>query len=292
MDKIIRGIAADGMINFTVLTAQKTIYKASKIHQTSATATAALGRTLCAASMLGNMLKEEDGTVTIRVNGGGSIGSIIAVSDCKGNVRGYADNPFADLPLRENGKLDVGGIVGTDGAISVTRDIGLKVPHVGSTELVNGEIAEDLTRFLVESDQIPSACGLGVLVDENIDVLAAGGFIVQLLPGADEELIQKLEDNIMFMDQLTTILHEDGVDEVYKQVLKGFDYEVLSEENIDYKCYCSRERVSSALYSIGKDEIANIKNDGQPVAINCRFCDTTYEFTPEDLQKIIDDIEE
>lgn len=171
--------------------------RAREIHGLSPTASAALGRTLCGASMLGELMKEEDASLTIRVNGGGPVGSVIAVSDSSGNVRGYVTEPKADLPLRKDGKLDVGGLVGTDGMLTVSRDIGLKEPYVGSTELVTGEIAEDLAQYMVESEQIPAAVGLGVLVDTDRTIKAAGGFIVQLMPGAPEELIAKLEDNIL-----------------------------------------------------------------------------------------------
>ena len=199
MDRIIRAIAADNFIKMSVIDAKDTVQRAVDIHHPSVTASAALGRALCAASLLGNMLKEDDGSVTLRINGGGPAGTIIAVSDSEGNVRGFMNNPQADLPSREDGKLDVGGLVGTDGLLTVSRDLGLKEPYVGSTELVSGEIAEDLTSFLVNSDQVPSACGLGVLVDPDGSIRAAGGFLVQLMPFAPEETISKLEDNIFFM---------------------------------------------------------------------------------------------
>ena len=195
--------------------------RAREIHALSPTASAALGRTLCGASMLGELMKEDDASLTIRVNGGGPVGSVIAVSDSGGNVRGYVTNPQADLPTRADGKLDVGGLVGRDGMLTVSRDLGLKEPYVGSTELVTGEIAEDLAQYMVESEQIPAAVGLGVLVDTDRSIKAAGGFIVQLMPGAPEELITKLEDNIFMMDQLTTVLDEDGIDTVIDQVLAG-----------------------------------------------------------------------
>ena len=204
--------------------------RAREIHGLSPTASAALGRTLCGASMLGELMKEEDASLTIRVNGGGPVGSVIAVSDSSGNVRGYVTEPKADLPLRKDGKLDVGGLVGTDGMLTVSRDIGLKEPYVGSTELVTGEIAEDLAQYMVESEQIPAAVGLGVLVDTDRTIKAAGGFIVQLMPGAPEELIAKLEDNILYMDQLTTVLDEDGLDAVPAQVLLSPKYYISGEE--------------------------------------------------------------
>ena len=221
MDEIIRAVSKDGFVKISVVTARDAVQRANAIHHCSPTAIAALGRSLCAASMLGDLLKEENGTLTLRISGGGGLGSIIAVSDSEGNVRGMVSNPAFDLPTRPDGKLDVGGAVGKDGMLTVSRDIGLREPYVGSTELVSGEIAEDLSAYLVESEQIPAACGLGVLVDTDHSVKAAGGFLVQLMPGAPEELITKLEDNIFMMDQLTTILDEDGADAIIPQVMRG-----------------------------------------------------------------------
>ena len=186
-DRIIRATAGEGYIKMAVITARDSVQRGCAIHGCSPTASAALGRALCAASLMGEMMKEDAATLTLRINGGGSIGSVVAVSDSSGNMRGYVDNPKADLPTRADGKLDVGGIVGRDGTLTVSRDIGLKEPYIGSTELVSGEIAEDLTAYLLESEQVPSACALGVLVDTDKSIKAAGGFIVQLMPGAPEE---------------------------------------------------------------------------------------------------------
>ncbi len=260
--------------------------RAREIHGLSPTASAALGRTLCGASMLGELMKEEDASLTIRVNGGGPVGSVIAVSDSSGNVRGYVAEPKADLPLRKDGKLDVGGLVGTDGMLTVSRDIGLKEPYVGSTELVTGEIAEDLAQYMVESEQIPAAVGLGVLVDTDRTIKAAGGFIVQLMPGAPEELIAKLEDNILYMDQLTTVLDEDGLDAVPAQVLKGMEYDIVMRVPVEYRCTCSRERVAAALESSGKEELESMVASGENTEVSCQFCDKVYSFTPAELREI------
>ena len=200
MDKIYRAIAADGFVKMAVISARGTVQRAHEIHGTSPTASAALGRTLCAASLLGNALKGEKNSLTVRIQGGGPAGIILAVSDAEGNVRGYIDNPAVELPLKADGKLDVGGAVGREGMLTVIRDLGLREPYVGSTELVCGEIAEDFTQYLLESEQVPSACGLGVLVAGDRSIRAAGGFIVQLLPGAEESLVELLEDNIFLMD--------------------------------------------------------------------------------------------
>ena len=286
MDKIIRVMAGDGNIKMSVITARDAVERARQIHKLSPTASAALGRSLCAASLLGEMMKEDKGSLTVRVNGGGPIGSVVAVSDNGGNVRGYVENPAVDLPLRSDGKLDVGGAVGRDGMLTISRDIGLREPYIGSTELVSGEIAEDLSSYLLASEQIPSACGLGVLVDTDTSIKAAGGFIVQLLPFAPESYIEKLEDNIFFMDQLTTILDEDGVYEVINQVLKGLDYQIMDEHPMEYRCYCSRERVEEAVSCIEKDELEDMAAEGRNISVSCQFCDMEYIFTPEELKVI------
>ena len=283
MDKIIRATAADGYIKMAVITARESVERARQIHRLSPTACAALGRTLCAASLLGQAMKEEDASLTIRVNGGGPIGSVVAVSDHLGNMRGYVENPGVELPLRPDGKLNVGGAVGRDGMFTVSRDIGLREPYIGSVELVSGEIAEDLTSYLLASEQVPSACALGVLVDTDRSIRAAGGFIVQLMPGADEEIISRLEDNIFLMDQLTTVLDEDGTDALFAQVLKGFDYHLVGEYPVAYRCPCSRERVEQALTVIDRGELDEIVAEGKDISVSCQFCDRVYTFTPQEI---------
>ena len=287
MGKIIRAVAGDDFIKIAIIEARDIVERARLIHGLSPTASAALGRTLCAASLMGNMMKEEDAAVTVRINGGGPIGSILAVADCEGNVRGYVDEPGVDLPLRSDGKIDVGGAVGCDGTLTVSKDIGLREPYVGSVNLISGEIAEDFSAYYVESEQIPAACGLGVLVDTDCSIRAAGGFIVQLMPGAPDGLIEKLEDNIFFMDQLTTILDEDGMDEIMAQVLKGLEPRILEESEVEYRCYCSRERVSEALRSVGAAALEEIAAQGSETEVGCQFCDRTYIFTPEDIRGLI-----
>ena len=286
MDEIVRAVTKDGFVKISAVTARGVVERAREIHGLSPTASAALGRTLCGASMLGELMKEDDASLTIRVNGGGPVGSVIAVSDNGGNVRGYVTEPKADLPLRGDGKLNVGGLVGTNGMLTVSRDIGLKEPYVGSTELVTGEIAEDLAQYMVESEQIPSAVGLGVLVDTDRTIKAAGGFIVQLMPGAPEELITKLEENIFVMDQLTTVLSEDGVDEAMRQVLKGLDYETVMRVPVEYRCNCSRERVEQALESCGREELLDMAATGEETEVSCQFCDKIYRFSPSELREL------
>ena len=286
MDEIVRAVTKDGFVKISAVTARGVVERAREIHGLSPTASAALGRTLCGASMLGELMKEDDASLTIRVNGGGPVGSVIAVSDNGGNVRGYVTEPKADLPLRGDGKLNVGGLVGTNGMLTLSRDIGLKEPYVGSTELVTGEIAEDLAQYMVESEQIPSAVGLGVLVDTDRTIKAAGGFIVQLMPGAPEELITKLEENIFVMDQLTTVLTEDGVDEAVRQVLKGMDYETVMRVPVEYRCNCSRERVEQALESCGREELLDMAATGEETEVSCQFCDKIYRFSPSELREL------
>jgi molecular chaperone Hsp33 len=283
MDEIIRAVSADGLVKMQVITARGIVQRAQEIHNLTPTTAAALGRTLCAASLLGEQLKEDDGTLTVRVSGGGPIGSVIAVSDSGGNVRGLVGDPSVDLPLKPNGKLDVGGAVGRDGMFTVSRDIGLKEPYIGSTELVSGEIAEDLAAYLVESEQIAAACGLGVFVDTDRSIKAAGGFIVQLMPGADEALISQLEDNVFLMDQLTTVLDEDGPEAVFRQVLKGLDWHLVGEYPVAYRCPCSRERVEQALTVIDRAELDDMIAAGEEITVSCQFCDREYRFSPEDL---------
>lgn len=287
MDEIVRAVTADGFVKISAVTARDMVERARQIHGLSPTASAALGRTLCAASMLGELMKEDDASLTIRINGGGPIGSIIAVSDSDGCTRGYVTNPEADLPTRADGKLDVGGLVGRDGMLTLSRDLGLKEPYIGSVELVTGEIAEDLAQYMVESEQIPAAVGLGVLVDTDKSIKAAGGFIVQLMPGAPEELITKLEDNIFMMDQLTTVLDEDGIDAVIGQVLLGLDPQEAERRPVEYRCSCSRERVAQALRSCGETELREMAAEGRDVEVSCQFCDKVYSFTPGELLELV-----
>ena len=288
MGEIIRAVAAEDKIKIAVIGAPELVERARQIHGLSATASAALGRTLLGASLMGNMLKGERDSLTLRLNGGGPAGTVVAVSDSAGNVRGCIDHPEADLPTRADGKLDVGGLIGRNGMLTVSRDLGLREPYIGSVRLVSGEVAEDLTAYFAESEQIGAAVGLGVLVDRDRSIRAAGGFVVQLLPGAPEELIGKLEDNIAFMDQLTTILDEDGTEEVISQVLRGLEPKILSREPVEYRCYCSRERMDEALRSIGAAALREMAAEDGPAEIRCSFCGRAYCFSPEELRAMAD----
>lgn len=286
MDEIVRAVTKDGLVKISVVSGRGFVEKARQVHDLSPTATAALGRTLCAASILGDLLKEENGSVTVRLSGGGPLGSVIAVSDSCGNVRGYVENPLVDLPLNEKGKLDVGGAIGTNGFLTISRDIGLKEPYVGSTALVSGEVAEDLTYYLAESDQIGAACGLGVLVDMDRTVACAGGFIVQLLPGAPETVIEAIEANIKEMGQVTDILRSGTADDLLARVLNGAELDVLSHTPVEYRCYCSRERVQNAVASVSKADLEEMAASGETAEVRCHFCDKVYTFTPAEIKSM------
>ena len=290
MDEIIRLITGDGMVKAVAVTGRDMVERARQIHKTLPVATAALGRTLMAASMMGDMLKEEDGSVTLQIKGGGPLGAITAVSDSRGNPRGYLQNGQVDIPRKYQGKLDVGTAVGSSGSLTVIKDMGLKEPYMGSVQLVSGEIAEDITAYFVESEQVPTACALGVLVDKDQSVAAAGGYLVQLLPGADESVIQRLEESIARLGPVTDALH-GGADAVQllERVLEGQEPELLERRPVAYKCYCSRERVSRAIITMGKEEMQSLIEEQGGAELTCQFCDKVYRFTKEELQELLEE---
>lgn len=288
MNEIIRAVTKDGYAKISVISARDMVERARQIHDLSPVATAALGRTLLAASILGDFLKEDEATVTVRINGGGPIGTVIAVSDSQGNARGYVNDPHVDLPLKPNGKLDVGGAVGTNGQLTVSRDLGLKEPYIGSTELVSGEIAEDFAKYYVESEQVGAACGLGVLVDTDRTVACAGGFLVQLLPYAPDDIIGIIEQNIAAMGQVTDILSSGSAEDLLAAVLKGLEPEILDRSPVEYRCYCSRERVLRAIESMGKENLEEIVRDGKDTEVVCHFCEEKYTFTPDEIRELLD----
>lgn len=290
MDEIIRMMTGDGMVKAVAVTGKDMVERARQIHKTLPVATAALGRTLMAASMMGDMLKEKDGSVTLQIKGGGPLGAITAVSDSRGNPRGYLQNGQVDIPRKYQGKLDIGTAVGSSGSLTVMKDMGLKEPYIGSVQLVSGEIAEDITAYFVESEQVPTACALGVLVDKDQSVAAAGGYLVQLLPGADESAIQRLEESIARLGPVTDALH-GGADAVQllERVLEGQEPELLERRPVAYKCYCSRERVSRAIISMGKEEMQSLIEEQGGAELTCQFCDKVYRFTKEDLQELLEE---
>jgi molecular chaperone Hsp33 len=285
MDELIRAVSADGFIQISAVSTRELTERARQIHKTLPVATAALGRTLSAASMIGHTLKDPKASVTIRINGGGPLGSIIAVSDFEGNVRGYVQNPHVDLPRKPNGKLDVGAAVGKDGMLTVIRDLNMKEPYVGSTQLVSGEIAEDFTAYFYKSEQIPTACALGVLVDTDQSVLAAGGYIVQLLPGAPETLLDMLESNVSETGAVTGVLADGSAEELIRRVLNGFDAQILERRPVEYKCYCTRKRVVEAVMSIGDNELEDMERKDEPIEVTCQFCDAVYVVEPQEIRK-------
>ena len=289
-DQLIRAISSDGRVKAVAVSTRDLTERARQIHKTLPVATAALGRTLMAASMMGDMLKEEDGSVTLQIKGGGPLGAITAVSDSRGNPRGYLQNGQVDIPRKYQGKLDVGTAVGSSGSLTVMKDMGLKEPYIGSVQLVSGEIAEDITAYFVESEQVPTACALGVLVDKDQSVAAAGGYLVQLLPGADESVIQRLEESIARLGPVTDALH-GGADAVQllERVLEGQEPELLERRPVAYKCYCSRERVSRAIISMGKEEMQSLIEEQGGAELTCQFCDKVYRFTKEDLQELLEE---
>ena len=279
------------MVQAVAVSTRDLTERSRQIHTALPVATAALGRTLAAASMMGNALKEEDASLTLQIKGGGPLGTILAVSDARGNVRGYVQQPHVDLPLRPDGKLDVGGAVGSEGTLTVIKDLCMKEPYVGSVQLLGGEIAEDLAAYFVESEQIPTACALGVLVDRDQSVKAAGGYIVQLLPGAGEDVITKVEGGVMAAGPVTALLEKnDDPEALLRTVLSDFEVEILETSPVEYRCYCSRERVERALISLGAAELEKILQEQGGCELTCQFCDKVHTFTARELQALIDGI--
>lgn len=287
-DQLVRAISKDGCVKAVAVSTRDLTERARQIHKTLPVATAALGRTLAAASMMGNALKEEGASVTLQIKGGGPLGTLLAVSDNEGNVRGTVDDPAVDIPLRPDGKLDVGTAVGCDGTLTVIRDLNMKEPYVGSVGLLGGEIAEDLAAYFMESEQIPTACGLGVLVDRDQSVLAAGGYLIQLLPGAGEDVISKVEGGVMAAGPVTGLLRENNDPaEVLRKVLSDFELEILERSPIEYRCYCSRDRMERALLSLGPEELKGIIDEQGSAELACQFCDNVQTFTKDDLEGLL-----
>ncbi len=291
MGELVRAMTRDGYVKAVAVTTKDIVERARQIHKTLPTATAALGRLLSAASMMGNMQKVENGSITLQVKGGGPLGTVLAVSDAEGNVRGYVHNPQISLLEKYRGKLDVGGAVGTDGMLTVIRDLQMKEPYVGSVQLVSGEIAEDITEYFVQSEQTPTACALGVLVDTDQSVRAAGGYLIQLLPGAPEEIIDQIEAGIEKAGAVTGMLDSGlSAQALLETVMEGMDLEILETTPVEYRCYCSRHRVTSTLISLGREELTQIAADEETIHISCQFCDTIYDFTPGEIREILEKI--
>ena len=287
-DRIVRAISTDGMVQAAAICSRDLTERARQIHKTLPVATAALGRTLAAASMMGNALKSDGASLTLQFKGGGPLGTVLAVSDNEGNVRGYVTNPHVDIPLRKDGKLDVGTAVGHEGTLTVIKDLHMKEPYVGTIDLLGGEIAEDVAGYFVESEQIPTACALGVLVDRDQSVKAAGGYLIQLMPGAAEDTIAKEEGGIMAAGAVSAILEKnDDPEAMLRTVMSDFDLKILETCPVEYRCYCSRERVERALISLGREELEQMLSEQGGCQLTCQFCDAVYEFTAEDIQRLL-----
>lgn len=291
MGKLIRAIAEDGSVMACVINSTDIAFDAEQIHKTSAVTTAALGRLLTAASMMGTMLKGEDNSLTLRLAGNGPAGSVIAVSDSHGNVRGYVQNPVVEIPLNDKGKLDVAGAVGTDGLLYVIKDIGMKEPHVGQSTIVSGEIAEDITNYYAISEQTPTVCALGVLVNPDLTVKAAGGYLVQLLPGAGEDTIEKLEANINEIKPVSQLICEGKTpEEICNIVLNGFAPQILDSYETKYECKCSKAKFEKGIAAIGREDLNTIIEEDKGAEVVCHFCNKKYNFTENDLRKILKEI--
>ena len=287
-DYLVRGMTMDGFVKVVAICSTKLVRRGAEIHKTAPNATAAFGRALTAASMMGNMQKVENGSMTLQIKGGGPIGSIVCVSDPVGNVRGYVVEPNVPLVEKRPGKLDVGATVGTDGMLTVIRDLQMKEPYVGSVPLVSGEIGDDITAYFAQSEQTPTACALGVLVDTDCSVKVAGGYLIQLLPGAPEETVDIIEAGIKRAGAVTTML-EQGMtpEDILGAVCGELGVVFMETTEVSYQCYCSRERVEAALLSLGKKELTEIMEEGKPFPVECQFCDEQYTFTSEDIKKLL-----
>ncbi|HHV51771.1 MAG TPA: Hsp33 family molecular chaperone HslO [Clostridiales bacterium] len=286
--KMLRCISSDATISAIVLDSTAIVAEAERIHKTAAVVTAALGRLITAASMMGIMLKGKDDSITLKVNGDGPVGTLMAVSDSSGNCRGYAVNNIVELPLRQDGKLDVGKAVGKNGLLYVMRDTGGSEPYIGCSPLVSGEIAEDITNYFAASEQIPTVCSLGVLINPDLTVRTAGGLLIQLLPFCPEEVISRLEKNIAVLPSMTSMLGS-GMSpmDICRKALDGFEIEVLQEYEPEYRCACSREKVSRVFATMQPDELRELPDENGLTEVTCQFCDKVYHFTREDLEEII-----
>jgi molecular chaperone Hsp33 len=287
-DYLVRGMSMDGFVKVVAIRSTEIMSRAAQIHGTTPNATAAFGRALTAASMMGNMQKVDNGSMTLQIKGGGPIGSITCVSDATGNVRGFVTEAKVPLVEKYPGKLDVGATVGVDGTLTVIRDLQMKKPYVGTIELISGEIGDDVTAYFAQSEQTPTACALGVLIDRDQSVKVAGGYLLQLLPGAPDEVIDKLEAGIQRAGAVTPML-EQGMtpEDILGQVCGELGVVFMETTEVSYKCYCSRERVTKALISLGKKELAEIAEEGKDFPVECQFCDEVYRFTPEDIRNLL-----
>lgn len=287
MAKVVRTISADASVTATAIDAKDIVSRIEEIHKTSAVVTAALGRLSIAASLMGMGMKNTSDSLTLRMNGNGPTGALIAVADGLGNVKSYVVNPVVEIPLNKYGKLDVAGAVGRDGTLSVVKDMGLKEPYCGQVPIVSGEIAEDIANYYAVSEQTPTVCGLGVLVNPDLTVRAAGGFLIQLLPFAEDRVIDILEKNINDLPSVTQML-DSGVtaEQMAMRVLEGLEPNILDSFDCEYRCDCSREKVEKALISVGKTELNRMADEDESTEVCCQFCDKKYNFSSDEIREL------
>ncbi|GAA0181897.1 Hsp33 family molecular chaperone HslO [Clostridium sediminicola] len=287
-DKLIKALAKDGQIRIIAATTTELVATATDKHKCAATASAALGRLLTAGALMGSMLKSEKDVLTIKMDGGGPAEGLVVTSYSNASVKGYIGNPNVELPANNKGKLDVGGAIGKEGGLVVIKDMGLKDPYVGQSPIYSGEIGDDLAYYYTVSEQTPSAVGLGVLVDENLDVITAGGIIIQMMPGADEMLADLVTYRLEDLGSITGFLKDKSIYDMVNFLFDDMDLKIISEMEPEFKCDCSREKVEKALISIGKEELRTIYNEGKEEEIKCHFCNTAYKFNKEDIGNLLE----
>lgn len=288
MANMIRALSKDGGAVICALNSTNIVTRMEEIHHPSAVVSAALGRLLTAASLMGSWLKDPGDSMTLRMEGGGPVGVMLAVCDGDANVRGYAQHNVVEIPLRADGKLDVGGAVGKDGTLAVIRDLGLKEPYIGQTPIASGEVAEDITAYYAASEQTPTVCALGVLVNPDLTIRKAGGFLLQLMPGAGEETIDAIERNVAQMPSITQLLADGGTPEtMIEMAMAGLEPQITERRDTEYRCHCNREKTADILASLGMDEIEDMRQDSATAQVECHFCNRSYIF---DLDEIAEKI--
>lgn len=279
-------LSDNGMVRGYFLNSKELSQKSFQYHQTAPVVTAAMGRLLTAAAMMGKTLKNDSDLLTLQIEGDGPLRGILATADQKGRVKGYPDVPIVDIPLKPSGKLDVSGAIG-NGFLTVLRDNGEGEPYVSRTELISGEIAEDITHYYATSEQTPTVCALGVLVDRDYTVKSSGGFILQLLPGAEDEVIDALEENLQHLYNVSSMFEHTSNIEIANILMKNIPYHITEEWSAEYYCNCSRARTEKVLLSLGKKDLAHLAEEGKPVELCCHFCDSKFEFTPDDIKNLL-----
>ena len=293
MDKLVKAVAMDGGIRIIGAITTDLVNKGVKVHNCSATAAAALGRMITAGALMGTMLKSDKDTLTLKIQGGGEARGVVVTSYADGHVKGYIGNPYVDLPANDKGKLDVGGAIGKNGMLTVIKDMGLKEPYVGQTPIYSGEIGDDLAYYFTVSEQTPSAVGLGVLVNEDLSVKAAGGFIIQMMPGADDMAADLVTYRLEEISSITDFISKGmSIEEILEFIFEGMNLKILEHLTPEYRCDCSRERVKRALISIGKKDLGELYNDNKTEELKCEFCNKSYHFNHEEIGQLLEKINE